>query len=99
MTKSIEFSQLAPSPSGAPWMMIQRGVLAAINTLVPLLKRRFELARQRHQLAQLDDAQLLDIGVSRAEALAEAARPLSDDPLSENSLGQVFPNKHNRFWL
>jgi uncharacterized protein YjiS (DUF1127 family) len=32
-------------------------------------------ARQRRQLAELDDRQLDDIGISRAEALCEAAKP------------------------
>lgn len=32
-------------------------------------------ARQRAQLAQLSDQQLVDIGISRSEALKEAAKP------------------------
>jgi len=36
--------------------------------------------RQRHQLTRLDDAALDDIGLTRAEALSEAARPLWDVP-------------------
>ena len=38
------------------------------------------LRRQRRQLAELEDHQLADIGVSRAEAKAEAARPAWDVP-------------------
>jgi uncharacterized protein YjiS (DUF1127 family) len=34
-----------------------------------------ERQRQRRALAALDDRLLLDIGVTRAQALAEAARP------------------------
>jgi uncharacterized protein YjiS (DUF1127 family) len=37
-----------------------------------------ERARQRRQLAQLDDDRLRDIGISRAQALAEADRPFWD---------------------
>jgi uncharacterized protein YjiS (DUF1127 family) len=46
------------------------------------LKRWWQLAEQRRQLAQLGDAQLKDIGLSRADALQEAERPFWDDPLS-----------------
>jgi len=42
--------------------------------------RLFALARQRHQLSDLSDEQLDDIGFSRAEAEAEAARPFWDVP-------------------
>jgi uncharacterized protein YjiS (DUF1127 family) len=36
--------------------------------------------QQRRKLARLDDTQLRDIGVTRAEALQEAERPLWDVP-------------------
>ena len=36
--------------------------------------------RERAQLADLDDAMLADIGLTREEALAEARRPLWDVP-------------------
>jgi uncharacterized protein YjiS (DUF1127 family) len=38
------------------------------------------LARQRRDLAQLDDARLEDLGLSRREALREAQRPIWDVP-------------------
>lgn len=38
------------------------------------------LARQRRALARLDTERLTDIGLSRAEAEAEAARPAWDAP-------------------
>lgn len=38
------------------------------------------LWRQRRALARLDDRALADIGVTRAEAIAEAARPVWDVP-------------------
>lgn len=36
--------------------------------------------RQRHQLLQLDDRRLFDIGLSRDEARREATRPFWDAP-------------------
>lgn len=38
------------------------------------------LWRQRRALARLDDRALADIGVTRTEAMAEAARPAWDVP-------------------
>ena len=38
------------------------------------------VARSRRALAQLDDAALSDIGVTREEAQSEAARPAWDAP-------------------
>lgn len=38
------------------------------------------VARQRAALRRLDDAALSDLGISRAEAQAEAARPFWDVP-------------------
>ena len=35
----------------------------------------YRRARQRRQLADLSDRQLADIGISRAEACAEAGKP------------------------
>ena len=40
-----------------------------------LLKLWYQRAHQRQQLAQLSDRELRDIGVSRAEAAAEAGKP------------------------
>ena len=39
---------------------------------------KFQLARERRQLLEMSDAQLRDIGITRAEAEAESAR--SDVP-------------------
>lgn len=44
------------------------------------LRRAYTLRRERQALARLDDHILADIGLSRAEALAESARPLWDAP-------------------
>ena len=44
------------------------------------LKLRIEIRRQRRQLARLDDRALKDIGLSRAEAEAEARRSFWSAP-------------------
>lgn len=41
----------------------------------------FDLYRQRRALAAMDDHQLRDLGLTRVEAQAEAARPLWDAPV------------------
>lgn len=45
------------------------------------LRRWWQLAEQRHRLAQLDEAALKDLGLSRADVLQESERPFWDDPL------------------
>lgn len=45
-----------------------------------LLFRVFSVFRERQALARLTDAQLSDVGLTRAQALAEAKRPLWDVP-------------------
>ena len=42
--------------------------------------RWYELARQRHQLEQMSDAGLKDLGLSRADIYKEIERPFWDDP-------------------
>jgi len=42
------------------------------------LQRMIDVARQRRELAQLDDAMLADLGLSRHDAQREAARPFWD---------------------
>lgn len=52
-------------------------------SLLPLwftVKTLIAVRRQRRRLKSLDDAALRDIGISRADAAAEAARPLWDAP-------------------
>ncbi|MFV0512172.1 MAG: DUF1127 domain-containing protein [Jhaorihella sp.] len=44
------------------------------------LKTLHAVWRQRQSLRNLDDRALADIGVTRAEAMAEATRPLWDAP-------------------
>jgi len=43
--------------------------------LVMLLNTWYQRSRQRRQLAELSDAQLRDIAISPAQALAESAKP------------------------
>ncbi len=47
------------------------------NRLVSVLLRLDAAHRQRHDLAQLDEHLLRDIGVSRADVERELARPLA----------------------
>jgi uncharacterized protein YjiS (DUF1127 family) len=60
--------------------------LTSIIALSPRNKRTIGLLtylalwQQRRALATMDERQLRDIGVTRAEALAEAARPVWDAP-------------------
>lgn len=49
-------------------------------SLRALLLKGLELRRQRLQLAELDDRALRDIGISREDALREAARSPWDAP-------------------
>ncbi|KCV80972.1 hypothetical protein ATO10_14259 [Actibacterium atlanticum] len=44
------------------------------------LRAAFMLGKQRHELAQLSDAQLDDLGLTRDQVLAEAKRPVWDVP-------------------
>lgn len=53
---------------------------AAAGGVLPRILRALAVAHQRHKLARLSDHQLADIGISRAEALAEAHRPFWDVP-------------------
>ncbi|WP_298847116.1 DUF1127 domain-containing protein [uncultured Ruegeria sp.] len=52
----------------------------AKRSLVTLITQAFALSRQRRKLAQLSDAALEDIGITRAEASAEAKRSFWDAP-------------------
>ena len=50
------------------------------KSLFALAFNALGVAAQRRKLADLDDALLRDIGVSRHEALAESRKPLWDVP-------------------
>ena len=45
------------------------------------LRRWWQLAAERRQLAHLDDAALKDMGLTRGDVYAESTRPFWDDPL------------------
>lgn len=47
------------------------------------VRRWWQLAEQRRQLAALSDAALKDIGLSRADAWQESERPFWDEPHQE----------------
>lgn len=53
-----------------------RGARALLTRLLDLQA----LWRQRRRLAELDDAALRDMGLTRSEALHEARRPVWDAP-------------------
>jgi uncharacterized protein YjiS (DUF1127 family) len=65
-------SPFAPLPRFETWWSTAAGGVASV---VERLWARHERARQRRALLQLGDYMLRDIGISRAEALAEATRP------------------------
>ena len=50
-------------------------VSSIANRVVDKLQYWIEVSHQRRQLANLDRDQLLDIGIDRAEAAAEARKP------------------------
>jgi len=52
-----------------------RSIGASLRASAALVEGWLQRSRQRRALAELDDRQLRDIGVTRAQALAEAARP------------------------
>lgn len=57
--------------------------LGGLRRLYRQLRRWWQLAEQRRQLAMLDESALKDIGLSRADAWQESERPFWDDPDSQ----------------
>ena len=53
-----------------------RAVVGALRMVLDRLADWRELSAQRHRLMQLDDRALDDIGLSRADVMAEVAKPL-----------------------
>ena len=51
-----------------------------LGGLVAVVRDGMALRAQRKYLITLDDARLCDIGLTRAQALAEAQRPIWDVP-------------------
>ncbi len=58
----------------------QHKSLGPLANLWKRITRWYELARQRHQLEQMSDAGLKDLGLSRADIYKEIERPFWDDP-------------------
>jgi len=58
----------------------KHGFAAARPSFLGRIARALATRRERQALLTLDDALLRDIGLTREEALAEAARPLWDAP-------------------
>jgi uncharacterized protein YjiS (DUF1127 family) len=52
--------------------------LGGLRGAVSVALRWYELRRQRRALMELSDQMLKDIGISRADAMREAARPFWD---------------------
>lgn len=57
-----------------------RGLSLWLRSVVREVHQARMVARQRRRLAQLDDRQLQDIGISRVEALKESSRSFWDIP-------------------
>jgi uncharacterized protein YjiS (DUF1127 family) len=64
--------QSGSSATGRPALS---GTIDAFGWAVGLLVRWEERARQRHQLAGLDDRMLRDIGIDRLTAQSESLKP------------------------
>jgi uncharacterized protein YjiS (DUF1127 family) len=58
-----------------------RALAGAPVQYLDLVLRRWHLTQSRKALRKLDDHLLRDIGLTRAEAEAEASRPVWDAPL------------------
>jgi uncharacterized protein YjiS (DUF1127 family) len=75
MMKGQKGYVLAGQPAA---VTLSTGVWASLKNH---LHRWMELHRQRQLLAQLSDAALHDLGLSRADIQQESERPFWDDPL------------------
>ena len=64
-----------PVTLGPPWHGLQ--------AVWRQMRRWRQLAEERRQLATMDERMLKDIGLSRADVLAESERPFWDDPLKD----------------
>ena len=51
---------------------------AGLSFRLPPVRRWFRVAAERRRLAELDDAALRDIGLTRDDVIAEAGRPFWD---------------------
>ena len=60
-------------------LAIASGSRVRAREAMRMLRHWYAMARERRALATLDELALKDIGISRTDALAEAARPFWDD--------------------
>ncbi len=80
-TRPFPAPQSLPSLVGRPAGLtrrLRRGVRRALRAAVAVLAEHERLARERRRLAELDDRQLRDIGLTRHEAAREARRHFWD---------------------
>jgi uncharacterized protein YjiS (DUF1127 family) len=56
---------------------------AYLGALWLRFKRWNQLAKERRQLASLNDAMLKDLGLNRGDVMQESERPFWDDPLAK----------------
>lgn len=74
----MSYNTTAPFDWSAYRVALASGSRTRVRTAMKMLRRWYQVARERNQLAKLDERALKDIGVSRSEALAEAERPFWD---------------------
>ena len=76
---STRFHHSSSAPEGLIGSLGIYGAALVRRSLDALLRWQ-ELARQRRALLELDERMLRDLGLTRADAMAEARRPFWDDP-------------------
>jgi len=74
----MSFDSTVPFDWTAYRMAIASGSRARAQDAVRMLRRWYEITRERQALAALDDRALKDMGISRTDALEESARPFWD---------------------
>lgn len=62
----------------------KRRMVAQLKVMLKRIRVARAIAKQRRMLAQLNDAQLKDIGISRYDALEESKRDFWDIPEANN---------------
>jgi uncharacterized protein YjiS (DUF1127 family) len=90
-------ARLSPTPQEGDEMKGQKGYALvnpvprsgiSLSTLARAAWRQFirwqQLAKQRRQLATLNDAALKDMGLNRGDVFRETERPFWDDPLANS---------------
>ena len=77
MTNATCYDHLCNAPHGEGETM-GPALSTRLASLLGWLKRALIVARQRRQLAELDDLQLADIGITRKDAEREANRAFWD---------------------